>query len=89
MRLVSDRIIIRELTFKDQKDYYRFGKNPNVGPSAGWKPFPSLEVSNRVLSSLILGKETYAIAVRKTNQLIGTISIYNYGIRKYLSLIHI
>lgn len=83
MKLISDRIIIRELTFKDQEDYYYFGKSPNVGPSAGWKPFPNPEVAGRVLSSLILGKETYAIALRQSNRLIGTISIYNYGIRKY------
>lgn len=83
MRLIGERILIRELAFKDQEDYYEFGKNPNVGPSAGWKPFPNAEIAGRMLSSLILGKECFAIALKENNRLIGTISIYNYGIRKY------
>jgi len=83
MKLIGERIVIRELKFKDLDAYYEFGKNPNVGPMAGWKPFNSKEIANRVLASLILSKETYAIADRVTNVLIGTISIYNSGIRKY------
>ena len=60
-----------------------FGSNPNVGPNAGWKPFPNKDVARRVLSSMMLGKETYAIALKDNNEFIGTISIYNSGIRKY------
>ena len=84
MRLVGERVIIRDLLFKDADSYYEFGKNPNVGPNAGWKPFPSREIANRNLSNLILNKDTYAITLKEDNKtLIGTISIYNYGIRKY------
>lgn len=83
MRLIGNRILIRDLSFKDQDAYYEYGKNPNVGPSAGWKPFPNRDVANRMLSSLILSKDTYAIALKETNVFIGSISIYNYGIRKY------
>ncbi len=83
MKLIGNKIIIRELTFKDLDLYYAFGKNPYVGPAAGWKPFPNKEVANRMLASLIMGNETYAIALKDSNQFVGTISIYNYGIRKY------
>lgn len=84
MRLVGERIIIRDLSFKDLNCYYEFGKNPNVGPMAGWKPFPSEEIAKRMLSNLILSKETYAISLKEdSKKLIGTISIYNSGIRKY------
>lgn len=84
MRLVGERVIIRDLLFKDADCYYEFGRNPNVGPQAGWKPFPSREIANRMLSNLILSKDTYAITLMEDNKtLIGTISIYNYGIRKY------
>ena len=83
MRLIGKRIIIRDLVFKDLDDYYEFGKNEHVGPNAGWKPFPSKDIANKVLSGLILHKETFAISDINTHHLIGTISIYNYGIRKY------
>lgn len=83
MRIIGEKITIRDLTFKDSKDFYEFGRDPLIGPMAGWKPFPNYDVACRLLSSLILNKETYAITEVSNNKLIGTISIYNYGIRKY------
>ena len=83
MKIIGERIIIRDLTFKDADLYYEFGKNPNVGPMAGWRPFTSKEVANRMLSSLMLSGETFCIADKKSNEFLGTISIYNGGIRKY------
>ena len=83
MHLIGQKIKIRDLNFNDVEDFYEFGKNPNIGPQAGWKPFPNKEVARRMLSSLILNKETYAITEVNSKKLIGTISIYNNGIRKY------
>ncbi|MBE6137482.1 MAG: GNAT family N-acetyltransferase [Erysipelotrichaceae bacterium] len=83
MKLNGQRILIRELSFRDKDAYYEFGKNPNVGPHAGWKPFGSKDISDRMLASLMLSKETFAIALKDSNMLIGTISIYDNGIRKY------
>ena len=83
MKLYGKKIWIRDLRFKDMDDYYIYGKDPNVGPFAGWKPFPSKEIANRVLNGQIINKETYAIALVENDRLIGTISLYNTGIRKY------
>ena len=69
MRIIGTKITIRELTFKDSKDFYEFGRNPNIGPMAGWKPFPNYDVACRMLSSLILNKETYAITEIDSNKL--------------------
>ena len=83
MRLIGERIIIIDLSFKDIDDYYEYGKNPHVGPMAGWKPFPNKEVARRVLSGNILAENVYAIALKESNRLIGSISIYKDGLRKY------
>ncbi len=83
MRLISEKIIIRDLVLKDLDDYYEYAKSPEVGPNAGWKPIPNIDVARRVLSGNILSKDVFAIALRSSNKLIGTISLYNYGIRKY------
>ena len=83
MKIIGDKIIIRDLTFKDEELFYKYGSNPKVGYNAGWKPFTSKEIARRVLSSYILSKESYAIALKENNNFIGTISIYNNGIRKY------
>ncbi|MDE5566387.1 MAG: GNAT family N-acetyltransferase [Anaeroplasmataceae bacterium] len=83
MKLVGNNIIVRNLNLKDQADYFEYGKNPNVGPNAGWKPFPSMSIAGKVLSGMILKGETYAIALKSSNKLIGTISLYSNTIRSY------
>ena len=83
MRIVGKRIIIRDISFKDDEDYYEYAKSELVGPDAGWKPVPSIEVARRVIASYILAKDVFAIELISEKKLIGTISIYNYGIRKY------
>ena len=83
MKLIGEKIIIRDLSLKDEKAYFDYSKSPNVGPNAGWKPVPSLDVARRVLSSQIMSGETYAIALKDSNKLIGTISCYNNAVRKY------
>ena len=83
MKLVGNRIVIRDLSFKDEESYYNYGKNPNVVPSSGWKPLPSRAVSDRVFTSMVLANDVYAIALKESNLMIGTMSIYNYGLRKY------
>jgi RimJ/RimL family protein N-acetyltransferase len=83
MRLIGEEIIIRDLSLKDLNDYYEYAKCEDVGPNAGWKPIPDLEICKRVLSGNIISKDVFAIALKDTNKLIGTISLYNYGIRKY------
>lgn len=83
MKLVGKRILIRDLSFSDIDDYYAYGKDELVGPSAGWKPFPDIEIAKRVLTNNIISKETYAIVLKESKTLIGTISIYSNAIRKY------
>ncbi len=83
MRIVGKRILIRDITFKDDENFYEYAKSELVGPDAGWKPVPSLTVARRVIASYILSKDVYAIELISEKKLIGTISIYNYGIRKY------
>lgn len=83
MRLVGKRVIIRDLTFKDFDEFYSFGSNPNIGPNAGWKPFPNEDVARRVLSGYILNKNVFAIASFEDNKFMGTISIYEECLRKY------
>ena len=68
---------------KDVNDFYEYGRCENVGPNAGWKPFPSFDVAKRMLSSYIMSNETFGIALIDSNKLIGTISLYNNSIRKY------
>lgn len=81
MKLKGERIVIRDLKYSDADDFYNYGKDPLVGPMAGWKPFPSKEVSDRILTNNMIGREMFAITI--DDMLIGTISLYNNPYRKY------
>ena len=49
---------------------------------AGWKPHPDIGVTRNIVVSYIYSDETYAIIKRETNELIGTISLYDNNSRK-------
>ncbi len=83
MKLVSERLIIREFSYNDLDDYFEFAKNPNVGPMAGWKPVPSKDVARQILAKYMLYKDVFAICLKENNRVIGTMSIYDTGLRKY------
>ena len=83
MKLVGERIAIRNLKLSDIDAYYIYGSDQLVGPQAGWKPFPNLNVAKNVLSGHIVNKETFAIVNKQNDYLIGTISLYNTALRKY------
>jgi RimJ/RimL family protein N-acetyltransferase len=83
MRLNGKRIIVRDLELTDVDDYFLYCGSDLVGPSAGWKPIKDYETAKRVIAGQVLQKDVYAIVLKAEEKMIGTISIYNYGIRKY------
>lgn len=83
MKLKTKRLIIRDLSLKDEEAYFEYASNPNVGPNAGWKPIENMTIARRVLSGLILSNETYGIILKDEKKLIGTISLYSNSTRKW------
>ena len=83
MKLIGERIIIRKIKYSDSQAYYEYGKDPEVGPNAGWKPFDSKAVSDKVLAGNIISNNTFAIALKENDLFLGSISLYDYAIRKY------
>ena len=83
MKIKTKRLIIRDLTLKDEEDYFEYASNPIVGPNAGWKPIENMTIARRVLSGLILSNETFAIVLKEEKKMIGTISLYSTTIRKW------
>ena len=69
-RLETPQLILRDWAEEDAKDLYRYAKDPEAGPAAGWKPHENTEesregnvwalkekVSGRVIGSLGLHKD--------------------------------
>ena len=75
--LTTERLILRRFKHEDLDDFYGYAKNPNVGPSAGWKPHESRWESLEILKSFIKNKEVWAIVHKETGKVIGSIGLHN------------
>lgn len=81
-RLESDRILLRPIELSDAKDMFKYASNPEVLKYLWWEPHSSVEeseasIQNNFLSRIERGiPEAYAIVVKATQQMIGTIDVH-------------
>lgn len=82
MKIVTDRLIIREFKFNDDTDLYEMCSDPLTAYNAGWTPHTSIYDTRNVVLNYKNKKDTFAIILRENNKLIGTISLYSNNIRR-------
>lgn len=75
-QLETDRLILRAWQLDDLEDFYNNSKNPKVGPMAGWKPHENREESLSLLKSFIEADETWAIVIKDSGRVIGSVGLH-------------
>ena len=75
MKMETKRLILRHWEDSDAEDLYKFAKNPDVGPIAGWPPHQNIDESRNVIKNVFSSKEAYAICLKKDNKTIGAIEL--------------
>ena len=73
--LVTDRLFLRKWDRSDAEDLYRYAKDPDVGPIAGWPAHQSVDESRDVIQNVLTGKQAYAICRKTENKTIGAIEL--------------
>ncbi|MDL2213756.1 GNAT family N-acetyltransferase [Bacteroides sp. OttesenSCG-928-D19] len=74
--LVTERLILRPVTEKDTEAIFEYSQGENVGINAGWKPHESIEETREIMKLVFLDQEfVFAMELKETGQLIGTIGI--------------
>lgn len=73
--LETDRLILRPWREEDLKDFYDYAREDGVGQMAGWTPHRSPEESREILSMFIREKKTFALELKETGQVIGSIGL--------------
>ena len=63
----TERLVLRPWDEKDAEALYRWAKDPEVGPRAGWDPHRSVEESAQVIREVLAVPESYAI-VQKASE---------------------
>lgn len=62
--LHTRRLVLRPWTADDAEALFRYARNPEVGPRAGWPAHASVEESREVIRAVLSMPETYALVVR-------------------------
>ncbi|MDR1011380.1 MAG: GNAT family N-acetyltransferase [Opitutaceae bacterium] len=71
MVLQTKRTILRHWHENDAEALYNIASDPKVGLNAGWEPHTSVEYSREIIRKIFSGKESYAIILKETNELVG------------------
>lgn len=73
--LETKRLILRPWLESDAESLYKYAKDPDIGIPAGWPPHKSVEESLEIIKTVLMGKESYAICEKGTNEVIGAIAL--------------
>ena len=75
VRLETERLILRPWTMEDLADFYAYASIDGLGQMAGWMPHRSLEESEFVLGLFIEGRKTFAMELRESGNVIGSLGL--------------
>ncbi len=75
MALYTDRLLLRPWLESDAQDLFKYAKDPEVGPIAGWPPHANIAESLLVIRKVLNGAQCYAICKKDSNHPIGSIEL--------------
>ena len=70
----TERLILRPWREDDAQALYKYARDPDVGPPAGWPPHTSVENSLNIIRTVLSAPETYAVCL-KDGSPIGSIGL--------------
>ncbi|MBR3274992.1 MAG: GNAT family N-acetyltransferase [Eubacterium sp.] len=74
--LETERLILRPWEPSDAEECYKYAKDPQVGPIAGWPPHTSVENSRQLIIGVLMMPENYAVVLKETGLPIGSIALH-------------
>ena len=75
MQIETERLLLRPFEEADAADLYKYAKDPEVGPAAGWPLHGSVEESRNIIRLVLSGPESYAICKKEDGRVIGAIAL--------------
>ena len=67
----TERLILRPWREDDAEALYKYAKDPDVGPIAGWEPHTSVDYSLNIIRTVFAAPEVFAVVLKETNEAIG------------------
>ncbi len=75
-KLQTERLLLRDWTMADAEDLYDYAKSSNLAANLGWKPHGSPKDSGKVIQMFLKAKDTWAVVLKETGQVIGSVSLH-------------
>jgi ribosomal-protein-alanine N-acetyltransferase len=75
IHLETPRLVLRPFSPEDAADVYEYGKDPRVGPIAGWQPHKSVEESREIIKTVFSGDDVAALVLKETGRVIGSVGL--------------
>ena len=83
MNMETGRLILRRFRNSDLDDFFEYARDPEVGPSAGWKPHTTKEYSRDILKTFMASADLFALELKTSGKVIGSIGLHEDMKRDY------
>ena len=81
----TERVILRPFKASDLADFFEYASVEGVGEMAGWCHHESIDESKVILDRFISEDKTFAITLKNSGKVIGSIGVEKYGMEEKLS----
>lgn len=81
----TPRLLIRPFLETDTDDVFAYAQDPDVGPRAGWKPHENIDETARIVRMFIQDGDVWAIELRESGRVIGSIGLHRDSRRNHPS----
>lgn len=75
MTFETQRLILRPWREEDAQELYKYAKDSEVGPRAGWPVHTSVENSREIIKTVLSAPETYAVCLKETGKPVGSVGL--------------
>ncbi len=75
VRLETPRLLLRPWEETDLEGFFAYASVDGVGQMAGWQPHENREVSRAVLRRFIDEKKTFALVLKETGRVVGSLGL--------------
>ena len=71
----TERLILSLWKESDAEALYEYASNPDVGPHAGWKPHSDVLESLKIIKSVFIPNNVWAITIKQNGKVIGSVGL--------------
>ena len=79
MTFETKRLILRPWLEDDAEDLYKYARDPEVGPPAGWPPHTRVENSREIIENGLSSEENCAVVLKVTGEVVGSVGVMKSG----------